>query len=103
MVGETDRLEVFQDRRGQWRWRRHDERGDVVGAASEGYANREDCERNMTRGPCPTDKWDFYIDRRGRHRWRRYATNGRVIGAASRGFPTRKEAEDNARRQGYGS
>jgi uncharacterized protein YegP (UPF0339 family) len=101
MVGERDRLEVFQDRRGHWRWRRHDETGEVVGAASEGYASREDCERNMTRGPCPSDKWDFYIDRRGRHRWRRYAMNGRVIGAASRGFPTRKDAEDNARRQGY--
>lgn len=101
MVGETDRLEIFQDKRGAWRWRRYTADGEVVGAASEGYADKADCERNMTRGVCPTDRWDFYIDRRGKHRWRRYAMNGRVIGAASRGFATRAEATDNARRQGY--
>ena len=101
MTEESDRLEVFQDRRGHWRWRRLAPSGEVVGAAPEGYASRADCERNMNRGTCPTDRWDFYIDKRGRHRWRRYAMNGRVIGAASRGFPSRAAAEDNARRQGY--
>jgi len=102
MVDETDRFEVYQDRRGAWRWRLLDAAGAVVGASSEGYARRMDCEGNMRRGPNPTDRWDFYLDRRGRHRWRRYALNGRVVGAASRGFPTRAEAEDNARRQGFG-
>jgi len=101
MVGETDRLDVFQDKRGNWRWRRIAASGEVVGASSEGYASRADCERNMMRGANPDDRWDFYIDKRGRHRWRRHAMNGRVIGAASRGFPTRAEAETNARRQGY--
>ncbi len=75
--------------------------GALVGAASEGFASRADCEANMHRGPVPTDKWDFYIDKRGTHRWRRYARNGRVVGSASRGFPTREEAMANARRQGY--
>ncbi len=101
MPGEDDLFEVFQDRRGAYRWRRFDAAGNVVGAASEGYASREDCEANMRRGPVPSDKWDFYIDKRGAHRWRRYARNGRVVGAASRGFPTRAEAEANARRQGF--
>ena len=101
MPGDTDRLEVFQDRRGGWRWRRVATDGAVVGAASEGYASREDCERNAQRGPNPGDKWDFYIDKRGHHRWRRYAATGRVVGAASRGFSSRAEAETNARLQGY--
>lgn len=101
MVGETDRLEVFRDRRGAWRWRRISETGEVVGAASEGYASRTACESNMARGACPSDRWDFYVDKRGLHRWRRYAMNGRVIGAASRGFASRAEAEANARRQGF--
>lgn len=97
----TDRFEVFQDKRGHYRWRLLDEAGAVVGAASEGYVSRADCEANMTRGANSADKWDFYIDKRGAHRWRRYARNGAVVGAASRGFPTRAEAEANARRQGY--
>ena len=101
MKGETDRLEVFQDRRGAWRWRRIDASGAVVGASSEGYASRGDCEANMNRGHVPTDKWEFYKDRRGLMRWRRMARNGRVIGAASRGFATRAEAEANAARQGF--
>ena len=98
---KVDGFEVFQDRRGAWRWRLRAATGAVVGAASEGYAHRADCERNMRRGPVPTDKWDFYVDRRGLHRWRRHAANGRVVGAASRGFAIRAEAEANARLQGF--
>lgn len=101
MVGESDRLEVFQDKRGNFRWRRYAADGSVVGASSEGYATREACEANMHRGPNPTDKWDFYVDRRGLYRWRRIAVNGLVVGSASRGFPDRAAAEENARRQGY--
>jgi len=101
MVGETDRLEVFQDKRGSYRWRRLDDNGQVVGASSEGYETRAACEANMNRGPNPSDKWDFYVDKRGLYRWRRFARNGLVVGSASRGFPDRKAAEENARRQGY--
>ncbi len=101
MVGDRDRFEVFQDKRGAYRWRRLDPSGEGVGAASEGYGARADCEANMARGPVKTDKWDFYIDKRGAHRWRRYAMNGRVVGAASRGFPSREAAAENARRQGF--
>lgn len=101
MAGETDRLEVYQDRRGAYRWRLFDAAGQVVGASSEGYASRADCESNASRGPNPTDRWEFYIDRRGLFRWRRMARNGVVVGSASRGFPDRTQAEANARRQGY--
>jgi uncharacterized protein YegP (UPF0339 family) len=97
----ADRYEVFQDRRGEYRWRLIDGDGQVVGASSESYATREACEANMSRGPNASDKWDFYKDKRGAFRWRRYARNGKVVGAASRGFPTRAEAEANARRHGY--
>lgn len=101
MAEEGDRFEIFKDKRGAYRWRRHDAAGAVIGASTEGYGSRADCEANMTRGPVPSDKWDFYIDKRGAFRWRRYARNGRVVGAASRGFATRETAEENARLQGY--
>lgn len=102
MTGNTHLFEVFQDRRGQFRWRIIDRGGLLIGAASEGFATREECEENMNRGGNHADRWDFYIDRRGAFRWRRYARNGRVVAAASRGFSSRAEAEENARYQGYG-
>lgn len=101
MDGDDDGFTVFQDKRGHYRWRMHDGAGRIVGASSEGYVKRADCEKNMRRGPVSTDKWDFYKDRRGLFRWRRAALNGTMVGAASRGFATRSEAEANARLQGY--
>jgi uncharacterized protein YegP (UPF0339 family) len=98
---DTDRLEIFQDKRGGYRWRRIDAHGIIVGASSEAYASRADCEANMTRGANARDRWEFYTDRRRRIRWRRMAVNGLVVGSASRGFVTRAEAEANARRQGF--
>lgn len=101
MSGETDSFEVYQDRRGEWRWRRKASNGKIVGAACEGYASREDCEANMTRGAVPTDKWEIYKDKRGEYRWRRMAENGKVVGAATEGYSKREYAVANAQRQGY--
>lgn len=102
MTGAKDKLEIYKDKRGKFRWRRVAPDGKVVGTATEGYASKADCEANMRRGPVPTDSWEFYTDRRGQHRWRRRARNGEIVGAASEGFPSRAAAEENAARQGYG-
>lgn len=101
MVGETDKFEVYQDKRGEWRWRRTASNGQIVGASSEGYDKRGDCEANMKRGPNPSDKWDFYEDKRGEWRWRRKASNGNIVGASSEGYKKRSDAEANAARQGW--
>lgn len=102
MVGEDDRYEVYQDKRGEWRWRRIAvSNGKIVGAASEGYKAKSDCEANMTRGPKATDKWEFYLDKRGKHRWRRKASNGRLVGASCEGYENKADAEANATRHGW--
>lgn len=101
MAGEKDKFEVYQDKRGEWRWRRKATNGNIVGAACEGYKARADCEANMNRGPKDSDKWEFYQDKRGEWRWRRKASNGKIVGAASEGYKARKDAEANAERQGY--
>lgn len=101
MVGETDKFEVYQDKRSEWRWRRTASNGQIVGASSEGYSRRSDCEANMNCGPNPSDKWDFYEDKRGEWRWRRKASNGNIIGASSEGYKKRSDAEANAARQGW--
>ncbi len=102
MAGETDKFEVYQDKRGEWRWRRTATNGNVVGAACEGYKNRADCEANMNRGAVASDKWEVYQDKRGEWRWRRRAQNGKIVGAASEGYKARADAEANAARFGMG-
>ena len=101
MAGENDKFEVYQDKKGEYRWRRKASNGQIVGAASEGYKSKKDCEANMNRGPNPKDKWEFYTDKRGEHRWRRKASNGNIIGAASEGYKSKKDCEANAARQGW--
>jgi len=101
MVGENDKLEVYKDKRGEFRWRRTASNGKVVGASTEGYKSKADAEANMNRGPNPTDKWEFYKDKRDEWRWRRTAANGNVVGAASEGYKSKADAEANAARQGY--
>ncbi|RED17921.1 YegP family protein [Pontivivens insulae] len=101
MAGENDKFEVYQDKRGEYRWRRTASNGNIVGAASEGYKSKADCEKNMNRGVVATDKWEFYTDKKGEHRWRRKASNGQIVGASSEGYSSAKGAKDNAARQGY--
>ena len=101
MAGEKDKLEVYKDKRGEYRWRRTASNGKIVGAASEGYKSKKDCEANMNRGHNPKDKWEFYQDKRGEHRWRRRAVNGNIIGASSEGYKSKGDCEANAERQGY--
>ena len=101
MAGEKDTFEVYKDKRGEFRWRRKAPNGKIVGASSEGYMKKKDCEANMNRGPNDSDKWEFYKDKRGEYRWRRTASNGNIIGAASEGYAKKKDAEANAARQGW--
>ncbi len=44
-------FEIYQDARGEWRWRFRAANGEIVAVSSEGYVNRGDCEYaiNLTR------------------------------------------------------
>lgn len=44
-----DSWEFYKDTEDKWRWRRTSPNGNIVGAASQGYANKNDCEGNATR------------------------------------------------------
>ncbi len=101
MAGEKDTFEVYKDKRGEFRWRRKATNGQIVGASSEGYKSKKDCEANMKRGPKDSDKWEFYKDKRGEFRWRRKASNGNIIGASTEGYKAKKDCQANAERQGY--
>jgi len=45
----TDKWEFYKDVDDKWRWRRTAPNGNIVGASSEGYTNKVDCEGNARR------------------------------------------------------
>ncbi|MGL4297128.1 MAG: YegP family protein, partial [Aestuariivirga sp.] len=53
------KLDVYKDKRGDFRWRRTAENGEIVGASSEGYSSRKHCLANAERDTA-TDTWEFY-------------------------------------------
>ncbi|HEX9654988.1 MAG TPA: DUF1508 domain-containing protein [bacterium] len=44
-----DRWEFYKDAESQWRWRRTAPNGNIIGASTEGYANKTDCFGNARR------------------------------------------------------
>ena len=44
-----DKWEFYQDKRGEWRWRRTAPNGVIVGASTEGYVNKSHCVSNARR------------------------------------------------------
>jgi uncharacterized protein YegP (UPF0339 family) len=46
---DGDDWDIYKDSADKWRWRRKAGNGEIVGASSEGYANRADCEANAKR------------------------------------------------------
>jgi outer membrane protein OmpA-like peptidoglycan-associated protein len=45
----NDKWEFYKDHENKWRWRRTAPNGNIVGAATEGYVNKTDCEGNARR------------------------------------------------------
>lgn len=108
MAGENDKWEFYEAKDG-WRWRRTATNGNIVGAATEGYANKSDCLKNAQRhgyegnpdGLGAKDKWEFYEAKNGEWRWRRTASNGEIVGAATEGYVAKADCVKNAERNGY--
>lgn len=42
-------ITIYTDNAGQWRWRRKSTNGNIVGASTEGYKNKQDCIDNAER------------------------------------------------------
>ena len=46
MADTRRKWEIYQDTRGEWRWRCLASNGKLVGASSQGYKSKEDCVAN---------------------------------------------------------
>ncbi|MHA1164451.1 MAG: YegP family protein [Alphaproteobacteria bacterium] len=108
-MSSSDKWEIYQDKAGEYRWRRTASNGNIVGSATEGYAGKSDCVANAERhgmdgnpkGLGGKDKWEFYTDKKDEHRWRRTASNGEKVGGSSEGYSSKSDCEANAKRNGY--
>jgi len=47
--GASDKWEIYQDRRGKYRWRRKATNGEIMGASTHGFVKRVDCCANAVR------------------------------------------------------
>lgn len=108
-MSASDKWEIYEDKAGEYRWRRTASNGNIVGSATEGYKGKSDCVANAERHGMDgnpkslggKDKWEFYEDNKGEHRWRRTASNGEKVGASSEGYSGKADCEANAKRNGY--
>lgn len=95
------KVEYYQDKSGDWRWRRTSVNGEITGASSEGYEAKSDCQANATRNTAK-DKWEFYKDKAGSFRWRCFSTaNGKQVGKSTEAFSSKKNCEHNAGLNGW--
>lgn len=45
----ADKLEIYKDKAGKWRWRKIAPNGRIVAASCQGYVNKSDCSSNANR------------------------------------------------------
>lgn len=45
----ADKLEIYKDAAGKWRWRKVASNGRIVASSSQGYVNKSDCISNANR------------------------------------------------------
>ena len=49
----ADKIKFYKDNANEWRWRRVAPNGEIVGASTEGYKNKTDCQSNARRNRKP--------------------------------------------------
>lgn len=49
---KKDKVELYKDKNDKWRWKRIASNGEVVGASTQGYANKSYCKENARRNGC---------------------------------------------------
>ncbi len=53
---------TYKDKRGEYRLRRTATNGEIIGASSESYKAKKDCDANASRNTAK-DRWEFYKDK----------------------------------------
>lgn len=98
------RFELYEDVRGEWRWRLVHEDGHVLADAGEGYANRSGAREAIERireygagadvSGVRDDAFEIYEDPAGEWRWRLRHDDGNVLADSGEGYGSRSAAEE---------
>ncbi|MFC7141852.1 HVO_2922 family protein [Halosimplex aquaticum] len=97
-------FEVYDDSRGETRWRLHGANGQIVADSGEGYSSRDEAEEavDRVREYAPEADvlevgraaFEIYEDRGGEHRWRLRHRNGNILMDSGQGYADRSGARD---------
>lgn len=51
------KCEIYEDVKGEWRWRRTNKKGEILEFSKQGFESKEDCEKNgKEEGSCTSFK-----------------------------------------------
>ncbi len=97
-------FELYEDNRGEYRWRLRHDNGNIIADSGEGYANRsgarEAIERIQSYAPeadvldVGQAAFEIYEDAGGQYRWRLRHRNGNIVADSGEGYGSRSAAED---------
>ncbi|GAB3412433.1 hypothetical protein GCM10027435_05130 [Haloparvum alkalitolerans] len=97
-------FEVFEDKRGKYRWRLRHENGNIIADSGQGYADergaREAVDRVRDYAPeadvldVEDAAFEVYEDQGGEWRWRLRHRNGNILADSGEGYASRSAAED---------
>lgn len=116
------RFELFEDKKGEWRWNLRHRNGNIIADSAEGYSSKGKAKQGLesvrkNAGGAPISErgeeddeaegadeeateeeesranYELYEDEAGKWRWRLVAPNGRTIADSGQGYSDRRDAE----------
>ncbi len=97
---KTDKFELYEDKKGEYRWKVAASNGENIAASTEGYKKEADAQANFDRDRSG-DSVELYTDKAGEFRWRAKASNGNIVAATTEGYSAKRSATANIKRHGY--
>lgn len=97
---DSDTLEFYTDKSGEYRWRVSASNGEKIAAATEGYSSKANAQSNFERER-GNDAVEMYQDKAGEYRWRARSSNGNIVAATTEGYASKASALSNLERNGY--
>jgi len=97
-------FEVYEDNRGEYRWRLRHANGEIIADSGEGYSSEDEAENAVERlgtyAPdadlldVGTGAFEIYEDKGEEWRWRLRARNGNIMADSGQGYGVRSDATE---------
>lgn len=87
------KFHLYQDKRGEYRWRLRSRNSKIIADSGEGYAQKESCEHGIALIRAWDGEVEIYQDKGGGHRWRIRASNGEIFGDSGEAYYSRSNVQ----------